>query len=249
MSTTKTAVAVLAEAEAKLRELVGQAAAGGEYDLAVRMATVAKNVAAMAHALDAEAPDVGIAAPETVGDAPAIPLSGVWPPGGFAGGESVTNDAAPLATPTRRSRPATPRRARQRGAKRAGRAVRKRAPKKGQYPQFYREGDYLVKVAWSKKERGEYQHKAPRRVAELLATAIRQHSGNGRLFTSEDIFPLKDPQGGGDVPSYQAYAALAWFRQSGLVQPHGRRGYTVKKNGRLSELLAAAWEHLRDSRG
>jgi len=54
---------------------------------------------------------------------------------------------------------------------------------------------------------------------------------------------------GRTVPSDQAYAALAWFRQSGLVQPHGRRGYTVKNNGRLSELLVAAWHGLSESNG
>lgn len=244
MSTTKTAVAVLAEAEAKLRELVGQAVGGGEYDVAVRMATVAKNVAELAHALDADGSEARIAASAMFADPPVIPAPGLRAPAGAVEGESVVEEATPSPGNAHRSEPATPRRAKRRVAKRAGRAVRKRAPKKGLYPKFYREGDYLVKVAWSKKERGEYQHKAPRQVAELLAAAIAKRSGNGRMFTSEDIFPLKDPQGGGDVPSYQAYAALAWFRQSGLVQPHGRRGYTAKKDGRLTELLTAAWQNL-----
>jgi hypothetical protein len=247
MSTTKTAVVVLGEAEAKLRELVGRAAAGGEYDLAVRMATVAKNVAALAHALDADGSQAGIASAVKVSDAPAMPVPGALPPTGLAEGASDTDIATPSPARDRHTEPATARRARKRGTKRAARAVRKRAPRKGLYPKFYRDEDYLVKVAWSKKERGEYQHKAPRRVAELLAAAIGKRSGNGRMFTSEDIFPLKDPQGGGDVPSYQAYAALAWFRQTGLVQPHGRRGYTVKKNGRLSELLTAGWQKLSES--
>jgi hypothetical protein len=247
MSTAKTAIAVLDEAEAKLRELVGQAAAGGEYDLAVRIANVAKNVAALTHALDVDSSQEGIVPAVEVSDAPAILVPDARAFTGSAGGASDADKATPSPPRARHSEPATPRRAPQRGAKRAGSAGRKRAPKKGLYPQFYREGDYLVKVAWSKKERGEYQHKAPRQVAELLAAAIAKRSGNGRMFTSEDIFPLKDPQGGGDVPSYQAYAALAWFRQSGLVQPHGRRGYTAKNPGRSSELLTTAWEHLRDS--
>jgi len=48
MATAETAIAVLAEAEARLRELVGQAAAQGDYDVAVRVAAVAKDVAALA---------------------------------------------------------------------------------------------------------------------------------------------------------------------------------------------------------
>lgn len=245
MSTTKTAVAVLSEAEAKLRELVGQAAADGEYDVAVRMATIAKNVAALALAFDSVGSEAGFASAALAANVPATLEPGVQRPAP-ADGESPGGEATPPPARARSSDRAMPRRSRRQEAKHAGRAGRKRAPRKGLYPKFYREGDCLVKVAWSKKERGEYQHKAPHRVAELLAAAIGKRSGNGRLFTSEDIFPLKDPEGGGDVPSYQAYAALAWFRQSGLVQAHGRRGYTVKKNSRLADLLTAAWQDLSE---
>lgn len=243
MSTTKTAVVVLSETEAKLRELVGQAAADGDYDLAVRMATTAKNVAAMALALDSARSEPGPASTAAAAHEPVVPEQDVPRPGP-ADGESVGGETLPEPTPVRGSDRTRPRPWRRHEAKRRGRVGRGRAPRKGLYPKFYRDGDYLVKVAWSKKERGEYQHKAPRRVAELLAAAIEKRSGNGRQFTSEDIFPLKDAQDGGEVPSYQAYAALAWFRQSGLVQPHGRRGYTVKKNGRPLELLTAAWQNL-----
>ncbi|HOW17477.1 MAG TPA: hypothetical protein PLC79_00455 [Phycisphaerae bacterium] len=104
-----------------------------------------------------------------------------------------------------------------------------------------------MKVSWSKKERGEYQHKAARRVVELLAAAITKRAANGRRFTTEDIFPLKDAETGGEVPSYQAYAALAWFKASGLVRPHGRQGYTAGNPGKLLEVVTAAWEKLREA--
>ena len=106
-----------------------------------------------------------------------------------------------------------------------------------------------MKVSWSKKERGEYQHKAARRVVELLAAAIAKRAANGRQFTSEDIFPLKDPEAGGEVPSYQAYAALAWFKASGFVRPHGRRGYSARNQGALPGILPSEWERLPELRG
>ena len=212
-------MAVLAEAETKLRELVGQAAARGEYDVAVRMATLAKNVAALALDLHERDPD------ET------------GPP------NAATADPA---SESPSDSPAPARRGGRRGAPRARRSAR--TPKRAEYPKFFRDGDYLVKVSWSKKERGEYQHRAPRRVAELLVAAIAKCASNRRLFTSEDVFPLKDPENGGDVPSYQAYAVLAWFKISGLVQPHGRRGYTAENQGQLSELLTSTWGHLQESR-
>lgn len=213
----KTAVAVLADAEARLRELVGQAAAQGDYDMAVRVATVAKDVAALAAGIDEDASILrhtnGLAATTSPGGLPAQPSISGSAPRGRAG--------------------------------RSGRTARSRyMPPKGAYPRFFRRGDYLVKVSWSKKERGEYQHKAARRVVELLAAAIARRAGNGRQFTSEDIFPLKDPETGGEVPSYQAYAALAWFRASGLVRPHGRQGYTAGNPGKLLEAVTAGWEKL-----
>lgn len=219
MSTAKTAVAVLAEAEAKLRELVGQAAAQGDYDVAVRVATVAKDVAALAAGIDEGAPVTS----------------------GASGHTATTSASGPPAEPPI-CRPAP------RGS--SGRAVRsRRTPPKGTYPRFFRQGDYLVKVSWSKKERGEYQHKAARRVVELLAAAIARRAAHGRQFTSEDIFPLKDPETGGEVPSYQAYAALAWFKASGLVRPHGRQGYSARNQDALLGILPSAWERLPELPG
>lgn len=223
MSTAKTAIAVLADAEAKLRELVGQAAAQGDYDAAVKMATIAKDVAALAVGLDSVGPtSVGASA----GPGPADP--------------SRTQPADSSAAASGR---------RGRSERLGGAARSRRTPPKGEYPKFFRQGDHLVKVSWSKKDRDEYQHKAPRRVAELLAGAIAKRAANGRQFTSDDIFPLKDPQDGGEVPSYQAYAALAWFKTSGLVRPHGRRGYTAKNQGALQGMLPSAWERLAELPG
>ncbi len=222
MNTAKTAAAVLAEAETKLRALVGQTASRGEYDFSVQIATVAKALAAMAADLDR-----GSEAGPLMTDPAACGA-------GHPALECLANpSASAVARPAGHSRPADTGRSR-------------RAPQKGEYPKFSRQGDQLVKVSWSKKQRAEYQHKAPRRVAELLAAAIARRTGNGRLFTSEDIFPLKDPEEGSEVPSYQAYAALAWFKAAGLVKPHGRRGYTARNQGKLSEVVTAAWQQLRE---
>lgn len=220
MKVLEKVLAVLAGAEAKLRQLVGEAAAGGAYDSAVRIATLAKALAAMAADLDKG----GEAGPSTTDPAAC-----------GAGHPEVECLGNPSASASARqagySRPADTGRSR-------------RAPQKGEYPKFARQGDQLVKVSWSKKQRAEYQHKAPRRVAELLAAAIARRTGNGRLFTSEDIFPLKDPGDGSEVPSYQAYAALAWFKATGMVKAHGRRGYTAKNQGKLPEVVTEAWQQL-----
>jgi len=223
MDTAKRARAVLAEAERKLRDLAGQAAGAGQYDLTVRIATLAKALAAMAGDFD----KVGQSGASTT-DTTAR-----------ARGHIVVEGLTKLSSAISSCADDQPRL--------AGNGRSRRTPQKGEYPKFVRRGDHLVKVAWSKRQRAEYQHKTPRRVAELLAAAIAKRAANGRLFTSEDIFPLKDPLDGSEIPSYQAYAALAWFRAAGLVRPHGRRGYTAKNPSHLSELLVSAWERLRES--
>lgn len=115
---------------------------------------------------------------------------------------------------------------------------------KGVYPRFYRQNDSLVKVAWSKRERNEYEHKAPWRVVEGLAAALTRKGANGKLFTSEDILPLSDPSDGSEVPSYQAYLALAWMRAEQLVVQHGRRGYTVPSASKLPDTVSARFAAL-----
>ncbi len=123
----------------------------------------------------------------------------------------------------------------------SGRRVRK-----GDYPRFFRRRDDLVKIGWSKKDKSEYQHKAPRRVIDALAAAIARRSGNGRLFTVEELLPLKD-QDGSELPAYQVYVALAWLKSGGLVKQHGRRGYSVRNGTGLTKAAGAEWERLRES--
>jgi len=194
MDTAKQAIEVLAGAEKRLRELVGTAAAGGDYK-------VAEQVMVWARALG-----------ELVCDPSLTQTS------------PVPSRELP---PARRSR---------------------RTPAKGDYPRFFRRGDNLIKIGWSKKEKAEYEHKAPRRVVDALTGAITRRSGNGKLFTVEDLLPLKDPQDGGEMPGYQVYVALAWFKSTGLVKQHGRQGYSLKR-GWSMETALNAWELLKAQSG
>ena len=123
----------------------------------------------------------------------------------------------------------------------------RRTPANGQYPRFFRRGDQLIKIGWSKKERAEYEHKAPRRVIDSLAAAIARRSGNGKLFTVEELFPLKDPHDGSEIPAYQGYVALAWLKSTGLVKQMGRRGYSVKSVSRLPDAIVASWQQLAEA--
>jgi hypothetical protein len=112
------------------------------------------------------------------------------------------------------------------------------------FPRFEREGDKLVKIAWSKKDRAEYEHKAPRQVIDVLIEAIRARRGEGAKFEAPDVLPLTDPKTHREIPSYQSYLALAWLRHEGVVAKYGRDGYVLKPTATTPEHLTELWDAL-----
>lgn len=120
-------------------------------------------------------------------------------------------------------------------------AVRRRS-----YPFFTKFGETLVKIAWSKTSKSEYQHKSHKSVAEKLAEVLSRHGKNGAVVAMERVLPLKLDDGS-EVPDYQVYVSLAWLRQIGVVKQNGRQGYTIKKPGELGKIVAAAWSELTEA--
>ena len=115
--------------------------------------------------------------------------------------------------------------------------------RRDQYPRFLRDGDRLVKLAWSKKQRGPYEHRAPRAVVQALVKAIQKKKGEGKLFQASDVMPLKNDQYE-EYPSYQSYLALNWLRDAGAVGKKGREGYVLKPNAATTEKLERLWTAL-----
>ncbi|MGA2498391.1 MAG: hypothetical protein ABSH20_11655, partial [Tepidisphaeraceae bacterium] len=105
------------------------------------------------------------------------------------------------------------------------------------------EGDSLVKVGWSKSERAEYEHKCPRSVLPLLAAAIAKAGANGKRFGMDKVLPLNDAENH-EVPAYQAYLALAFLRSIGLLDQHGRQGYTLAIRSDPMTTIDKQWEAL-----
>lgn len=104
----------------------------------------------------------------------------------------------------------------------------------GDYPHFEREGNRLVKIGWSKKDRRVYEHKTPFTSVSAVCDVLRRKSGK---FLVDQILPIKDAAGT-DVPSYQAYLVLAWLRKEGLVERNGNDGYTATTAGLSADQIA-----------
>jgi hypothetical protein len=112
------------------------------------------------------------------------------------------------------------------------------------FPRFERDADRLVKIAWSKKDRAQYEHKAPMRVVNLLIDAIRSKKGEGSKFTAPDVLPLHDPKSRAEIPSYQSYLALGWLRHEGVIVKYGRDTYSLKPTAATATHLKELWEAL-----
>ena len=129
-------------------------------------------------------------------------------------------------------------------ARQLPRTVANRRDSKKAYPRFFRQGDQLVKVGWSKREKREYQHRAPQMVLTVLASTLTKLGVDGRVFSTDRVVPLKDSSDNADIPTYQVYVCLALLRQVGLLDQHGRRGYSIPDIKEFAQAIESAWRQL-----
>lgn len=213
----------LENAESSLRAFATEAVSAGDYEVAIQLTEWAKQVGLLRKEESEEEPrGLVFSNQPTANSAPSAVSSLI--------------DNALVASPSKRSRPGTSRR----------KGPSKRRQKKSKYPQFYRRGSELIKVGWSKKAKAEYQHKASREVVALVAKAIADRAAEGSVFDSQGLIPLRDPKSKTEVPGYQVYLCLAWFRSEELVEQEGRQGYRVPSPQNLDQRIAEKWENLTE---
>jgi hypothetical protein len=111
------------------------------------------------------------------------------------------------------------------------------------YPYFFRQGDRLIRVAWSRREKKEYEHRAPYAALRGLCGAMATAGDDGRIFTTDQILPIHEDDDS-EVPSYQAYVAIAFLKQAGLIDQHGRQGYSIPKLPDFMNQVESLWKNL-----
>jgi hypothetical protein len=113
----------------------------------------------------------------------------------------------------------------------------------GDYPRFARHGDQLVRIAWSKRDKREYEHKAPFAVLRALTAGMAEKGSDGRVFSTDQLLPIRD-EDGSEVPTYQVYAGIALLKQVGLIDQHGRQGYSIPRLSEFKRAVEAVWKNL-----
>jgi len=134
-----------------------------------------------------------------------------------------------------------PRAERKRHAK--ARKKRKASP----YPKFFREGNALLKLGWSRKSRSEYEHRAPHQAVLAAAGRVAEVASTRSRFTVEDLGDVRIAQVEEPISGCQVYLCVAWFRRTGLVVQHGRRGYSLPiAPAKFPAKVESAWVELRE---
>ena len=111
------------------------------------------------------------------------------------------------------------------------------------YPLFFRQDDQVVRIAWSKSEKKEYRHKAAYGILKVLAKAMAEKGADGRVFATDQFLPIRDSEND-EVPNYQAYLGISLFKQTGLIDQHGRQGYSIPRLADFKDSIEAVWKKL-----
>lgn len=119
------------------------------------------------------------------------------------------------------------------------------AARRPAYPRFYRRGDQLIRVAYSRRGKKEYSHKAPRTVLELMAAAMSELGKDGRVLTTDQLLPMATSDGNA-VPDYQSYVCIAFLKEAGLIDQHGRQGYSIPRLAQFKESVISSWHNLSE---
>jgi len=137
-----------------------------------------------------------------------------------------------------------------RPARRGTRTLKKvstKKRKKSDYPQFKIKKDILIRIGWSKKQRREYTHKAPKLVFEqtVKAMVILAQNGSGP-FLAEQIIEHANNNESEIIPSYQVYLVIGFLRKAECIKQVGRDGYDIPTE--IVEKAEEKWVELSNKR-
>ncbi|MHC4571679.1 MAG: hypothetical protein ACYS0C_06350 [Planctomycetota bacterium] len=113
------------------------------------------------------------------------------------------------------------------GGKPKGKSASRRGGK-ARYPRFDVKKNSLIRIGWSKKERREYTHKAPKAVYDQTVRAMADLARSAAgPFMAEQIIEHLNQMGSETIPSYQVYVVIGLLRRANCIKQRGREGYDV----------------------
>lgn len=115
-----------------------------------------------------------------------------------------------------------------RKAQRVKKKSKRRKGGKSGYPKFEVRNGTLIRIGWSKKQKGEYTHKVPKVVFDVTVKAMARLAKSGAgPFMAEEIIDRVNELSADAVPSYQVYVVVGLLRKVGCIKQVGREGYGI----------------------
>ena len=62
------------------------------------------------------------------------------------------------------------------------------------------------------------------------------------MFCTDEFLPIHEVSDGSQVPNYQAYVGISLLKQTGLIDQHGRQGYSIPRITEFKNAVEAIWE-------
>jgi len=101
----------------------------------------------------------------------------------------------------------------------------------------------LIKVGWSRKKGAEYLQRSPKQTALALSSVLTELGTRRDHVAMADILAIMKERHG-STPTYQIYAAHAWFKSFAAVAGNGRTGYRVDQTRVSEQHLEEMWRLL-----
>jgi hypothetical protein len=70
-----------------------------------------------------------------------------------------------------------------------------------------------------------------------------EQGSDGRVFATDQFLPIRDTELG-EIPNYQAYLGISFFKHCGLIDQHGRQGYSIPRLAEFKDAIEAVWKKL-----
>jgi hypothetical protein len=228
MTYTQLAGEIVTKAERELRDLMKRAIDDQRYSEVATLAALADTVAGL----------LGHDGPSTaaLSSFPGLASSAAATPQTSSSAHSRNGARPPASATNVASAPPAAR----------GKKTRQAAGKPAKYPHFRRDGDRLVKIGWSKKDRRTYEHRAPRDIVMAVVRQLASSTTPGKVFTIEPLLPFRDDHGQ-DIPAYQPYLVLKWLQHIGAVSKKGKDGYIAHGGALNNDRITQAWKTLREN--
>lgn len=217
MDTIQNALKIIHDAEQDLRDLISTAASQQRYDDVKKLAELANALAIVSIDAATETPSSNQVSSES----------------------KKLNVESPKERRTKKPPRSTA------SSKGPAQTTKRRTPKaKAGYPKFVRDGDRLVKVGWSKKNKEEYEHRVPRETVLAFANFLDDNIEENKIFEIDGLFPVTDVSGA-EIPGYQVYVIVAWLRELGVFEKKGRDGYLIHDKSVLKGDWDEQWNSLQ----